>query len=130
MYYRHWVLTRNVSAALLLMRKQVLQVGAAYDDEFKSITTVQDTEALLERGIRDLKNKIFSPDFESTRDNALKIIVDLLEADNHVFMGEAFYEDTEERIKKSIKAKLGEDALEKINEPLPAGETIEDFELP
>jgi NAD-specific glutamate dehydrogenase len=128
-FYQLGILTRNASSTLVVLKERVKTISDGFDDEFKAVTTAQDVETELWKGLKELKNNIWSPDFTSTRDNSLRLILQLLTADDEVFLRQEYYEETEKRIKAAIRTKLGEDAVEKLTAPVPARVSLEDFKL-
>jgi hypothetical protein len=127
--YQLSIFTRNASSVLTLLKERIRTISDGFDDEFKGVITAQDVESELWKGLKQLKNNIWSPEFTSTRDNSLRLILQLLTADDEVFLRQEYYEKTEERIKVAIRAKIGEDAVERLTVPVPDRVSLEDFQL-
>ena len=90
------------------------QTSSDFASEFVKLSEAQNIEIDLWTGLLDLKNKIWSTDYVSTRDQSLRQLLDLLTLDDKVFMRQEFFENTEMRIKEAISKKLGADAVEKL----------------
>ncbi|KAJ5614567.1 hypothetical protein N7528_008221 [Penicillium herquei] len=113
-YYQLAMAARNTSAGILMLHRQVDNVAKEYDVDFRRVTDELTVANTLWEGLMNLKNVIWATDLYTTRDNALRVILQLLETDDEVFHREPFYEDTQVRIQDAICAKLGNDAVLKL----------------
>ncbi|KAJ5711836.1 hypothetical protein N7488_005992 [Penicillium malachiteum] len=105
---------RNTSAGILMLHGQVENVAKEYDVDFRRVTDELAVANTLWEGLMNLKNVIWATDLYTTRDNALRVILQLLETDDEVFHREPFYEEIQVRIQDAICAKLGSDAVLKL----------------
>ncbi|GIK05780.1 hypothetical protein Aspvir_009893 [Aspergillus viridinutans] len=96
------------------MARHVDDVAKEYDVDFRRVTDEPTVANTLWEGLMNLKNVIWATDLYTTRDNALRVILQLLETDDDVFHREPFYEETQTRIQDAICAKLGNDAILKL----------------
>lgn len=110
-FYQLAMTARNTSAAIHVLQGRVKRVADEYDIDFRRITDELKAANLLWRGLMDLKNAIWATDLYTTRDNSLKVILDLLDMDDEVFHREPFFEETQIRIQDAISAKLGVNAV-------------------
>ena len=113
-YYQLTMAARNTSAAIRMLQTHVDDVAKEYDVDFRRVTDELTVANTLWKGLMNLKNVIWATDLYTTRDNALRVILQLLETDDDVFHREPFYEETQTRIQDAICAKLGNDAILKL----------------
>lgn len=83
-------------------------------DMYVRVTEAQNVEVELWTGLLDLKDKIWSTEYISTRDHSLRQLLCLLTLDDTIFMRQEFFEDTEVRIKNAIEKTLGAEGLERL----------------
>jgi 3-oxoacyl-ACP reductase-like protein len=103
------------------MQQELKEISKKFSDEYDKVYEAQKVESTFWEGLIDLKNKIWSTDYISTRDKSLHQLLDLLTLDDTVFMRQSFFEDTEARVKGAINAKLGAGTVEKL---LAGGATL------
>ena len=127
-YYQLAMFCKNGIAALMDLKNNLEPIATGFSNEYGRVTTAQGVENKLWEGLERLKSNIWSTDFTSTRDNSLRLILQLLVADNEVFHCQLFFEDTKTRIKESIRSKIGANAVEKLLVHIPA-KTLGDFVL-
>lgn len=98
----------------MFLRQELEHKSLEFGEEYLKVTDAQNVEINLWTGLIDLKDKVYSTDYISTRDRSLHQILNLLTLDDTVFMRSGFFESAETRIKDAITRKLGEDAVEKL----------------
>ena len=113
-FYQVAIIDKNASAAYMALKQRLEKIGRHFAQEFVQVIEAQNVETKLWTGLLDLKNKIWSTDYTSTRDRSLGQILRLLTLDDEVFMRQSFFEDTELRIKDAIVRKLGGDAVKRL----------------
>lgn len=112
--YKLAICAKNASAAYMFLRQELEHKSLEFGEEYLKVTDAQNVEINLWTGLIDLKDKVYSTDYISTRDRSLHQILNLLTLDDTVFMRSGFFESAETRIKDAITRKLGEDAVEKL----------------
>ncbi|EME43106.1 hypothetical protein DOTSEDRAFT_72476 [Dothistroma septosporum NZE10] len=113
-YYSLAAQIKIASAALVELSSQLQTTAAAALEAFTKIGTAQMAASRLWGGFIDLKNEIWSTDYHSTRDRSLHKVLDLLRADDEVFMLQDCIEKTEREIKQDIAARLGDANLARL----------------
>ncbi|KAI1342875.1 hypothetical protein F5Y15DRAFT_371281 [Xylariaceae sp. FL0016] len=124
-YYQLAVFHHNASAAIAGLRDKVKTTASDFDVEFKRVTDAQRVEDHLWSGLLDLRNKVLSSDFKSTRDNSLRVILDLLKTDDDIKLGHDCLDTAEARIKEDICGRLGGNAVQLLTAPYQG--SAEDF---
>lgn len=119
---------RLAAAATLSLKARTTSVSDDFDTAFNSVTETQEIETELWKGLMSLENKVCDPDYRTTRDNSLRIIFQLLTADDLVFSAGSYAARVENSIKASVRSKIGAEALEKLLAPA-ARTSNEDFKL-
>lgn len=118
-YYKFAIWCRNAGSVVLELKRQVQYASEVFDVEYSKVTTAQSVENGLWDGLMGLRNQIDQTDYKTTRDNSLRVILQLLQMDDKIFLRHQLYEDTEDAIKLAIKEKMGEDALARLEQNAP-----------
>lgn len=108
------IYANDTSAAYISLRQELERRSSDFGEEYVKVTDAQNVETDLWTGLIDLKDKVWSTDYVSTRDRSLRQLLTLLTLDDTVFMRHEFFESAESRIKEAITRKLGEDAVDKL----------------
>ncbi len=119
---------RLAGAATISLMARITKVSNEFDTTFDDVTGSQEKAAELWKGLLGLRAKIENTDYKSTRDNSLRIVLQLLTADDRLFSRRSFAADVEHYIKRRIEDTLGVEALSKLLEP-GITTSLEDFEL-
>lgn len=113
-YYQLAVFAKNASSAFMALKQRLALVVTDFAEMYVRVADAQNVEVELWTGLLDLKDKIWSTEYISTRDHSLRQLLCLLTLDDTVFMRQEFFESTEVRIKNAIEKKLGAEALKKL----------------
>ena len=113
-FYKLAIYAKNASAAYMSLRQELERRSSDFGEEYVKVTEAQNVETNLWAGLIDLKDKVWSTDYISTRDRSLRQLLNLLTLDDAVFMRHEFFEGAEIRIKDAIVRKLGEDAIDRL----------------
>ncbi|KAI0206633.1 hypothetical protein F4808DRAFT_466644 [Astrocystis sublimbata] len=124
-YYQLTMFHKNASAAIAGIKDQVKVLAAEFDTEFKRVIDAQKAEDRLWGGLLDLRNKVLSSDFVSTRDNSLRVILELLQLDDGIDLNHDCLEAAELKIKGKVCARLGDNAVIELTAPIQC--SLEDF---
>ena len=116
-YYQLAVFAKNASSAFMALKQRLGFVVTDFAEMFVRVVEAQNVEVELWTGLLDLKDKIWSTEYVSTRDHSLRQLLRLLTLDDNVFMRQEFFENTEVRIKNAIETELGVEALKRLMEP-------------
>ena len=119
---------RLAGAATISLMARIAKISNDFDKTFDDVTGSQEKAAKLWKGLLGLRAKIENTDYKSTRDNSLRIVLQLLTADDRLFSSSSFAADVEHYIKRRIEETLGGEALSKLLEP-EITTSWEDFEL-
>ena len=98
----------------MALQQQLEHTASHFGEEYVKVNDAQNVETNLWTGLIDLKDKVWSTDYVSTRDQSLRQLLSLLTLDDTVFMRHDFFESAETRIKDAITQKLGEGAVDKL----------------
>jgi hypothetical protein len=118
-YYKFAIWCRNAGSVVLELKAKAQSASKAFDVEYGKVTEAQSAENSLWDGLMRLRNQIDQTDYKTTRDSSLRVILQLLQMDDKVFLRQQLYEDTENAIKLVIKEKMGGDALERLEQNAP-----------
>ncbi|KAH9882933.1 hypothetical protein J1614_000299 [Plenodomus biglobosus] len=118
-YYKFAIWCRNAGSVVLELKRKVQYASEAFDVEYSKVTTAQSVENGLWDGLMSLRNQIDQTDYKTTRDNSLRVILELLRMDDKIFLRQQLYEDTENAIKLAIEEKMGKDAMAKLEQNAP-----------
>ena len=105
---------KNASSAFVALKQRLELVVTDFAEMYVRVTEAQNVEVELWTGLLDLKDKVWSTEYVSTRNHSLRQLLCLLTLDDTVFMRQEFFEDTEMRIKNAIEKTLGVEALERL----------------
>lgn len=115
--YRLSMIARNGGAGCLVLHDRAQAMYDEFGTEQLRIIEAQKVEAHLWVGLIDLRDTIADPEFQSSRDNSLRVVLKILEADENKFGAEDRYALVEQRIKSLITDKWGTDALAALQVP-------------
>ncbi|KAL8907063.1 MAG: hypothetical protein Q9171_006010 [Xanthocarpia ochracea] len=119
---------RLAGAATISLMARITKISNEFDTTFDEITGSQEKAAELWKGLLGLRAKVENTDYKSTRDNSLRIVLQLLTADDRLFSRSSFAADVEQYIKRTVEGTLGVGALSKLLEP-EITTSLEDFEV-
>ncbi|KAL8924493.1 MAG: hypothetical protein Q9172_002658 [Xanthocarpia lactea] len=119
---------RLAGAATISLMARITKISNEFDTTFDDVTESQEKAAELWKGLLGLRAKIENTDYKSTRDNSLRIVLQLLTADDRLFSRSSFAADVEQYIKRTVEGTLGVEALSKLLKP-EITTSLEDFGL-
>lgn len=99
---------------VLGFQEQLRLIAERFDVQYKKLTSAQTIENRFWEELLRLKDYVCQTNYTSTRDSSLRIILQLLKADDDTFHRQEYYEMAQAAIESQIVLRLGKDALESI----------------
>ena len=84
-YYQLCMHTHGAVLAFATLKARVKIVSKQFDEDYDHVTHCSQVENRLASGLLKLRNTIWNPNFSYTRDDSLKVILELLKEDDEVF---------------------------------------------
>lgn len=104
-------------AAAISLTAKITKISNNFDTTFNDVTESQEKAAEFWKGLLKLKAQIHNTDYKCTRDSSLRIILQLLTEDDHLFRAGSFAAEIESNIRSRVESVLGNDAWVKLRAP-------------
>ncbi|KAL9027885.1 MAG: hypothetical protein Q9180_007259 [Flavoplaca navasiana] len=104
-------------AATISLQAKITKISDDFDLTFNDVTESQEKAAEFWKGLLKLKAQIHNTDYKSTRDSSLRVILQLLTEDDHLFRAGSFAAEIESNIRSRVESILGNDAWAKLRAP-------------